>query len=290
MDPVDTAKRVTRSQLPLPDSNLNLNRSPLKDARMAQRNYHSDQPPDDPDTDDEILLSPGKSRHVANSNPPHDEYNPDPMAPQDGRELKRLKRDTEDSKKRDVHEGGSDVENTDTNFRFTVTPSHTRNVSEPVLGTTKKSTKPRSTSKQATPASPKGKSRARSVPVFPVLDLSNPPTTPWRRRARSRSPSKERDSPKLQPTFSSLASIPDDAAMPPPNASVPEPSRRPAMPPAPIIQPPSTPVPSMAYRTVFATPMSPLTPLPETPRLFQARADFDGFPRTIGWGVDIEVS
>ncbi|KAJ7496976.1 hypothetical protein FB451DRAFT_1017825 [Mycena latifolia] len=313
MDPLDLAKRVTRSQLPLPDSHLSLTRSPLKDARIAQRTYHMETPepvPDDTDTDDEILLSPSKTRHLnssrvnANSKrsaspPPQDEYS-DSTAPQDGRELKRVKRDTGDAdkrSKRDTEAGGSDIENTDTNIRATAPSSHARNLSEPAVGSSRRSTKPRSTSKQ-TPASPKGKGRARSVPVFPVLDLSNPPTTPWRRRARSRSPSKEHDSPKLQITFSSLASIPDEAAMPPPmvpsSTFVPDPAPAPEPPTIPVpvlVEPPATPIASSTYRHVFATPMSPLTPLPETPRPFQPRLDpDDSHMRTIGWGIDIAVS
>ncbi|KAJ7125056.1 hypothetical protein C8R44DRAFT_874897 [Mycena epipterygia] len=305
MESVDPAKRVTRSQLPLPDSHLSLNRSPLKDARIAQRNYHMDPPqsaPDDPDTDDEILLSPGKSRHTnsrVNTNskrsaspPPHDEYI-DSAPPHDGRELKRVKRDVDDTDKRPRRDpaeaGGSDAENTDTNIRTTATP-YARNLSEPVLGPSRKFSKPRSTSKQ-TPASPKGKGRARSVPVFPVLDLSNPPTTPWSRRARSRSPSKERDSPKLQITFSSLASIPDEAAMPPPVTTPPASPTTAPEPPSPVVvEPPATPIAPVASRRVFATPMSPLTPLPETPRPFQTRLDpQDNYTRTIRWGVDLVV-
>ncbi|KAJ6495703.1 hypothetical protein C8R47DRAFT_973778 [Mycena vitilis] len=304
MQSLDPAKRVLRSQL-LPDSGLSLNRSPLKDARIAQRNYMHQQDPapdaEDADTDDEILLSPGKNRQFnpqLNSNSkrsaspsPHDEYT-DSAASQDGRELKRLKCDSGEAgerTRRDPEQAeGSDIENTDTNVRST--SSHTRNLSEPVVGFSRKASKPRSTSKQQTPASPKGKGRARSVPVFPVLDLSNPPTTPWSRRARSRSPSKDRDSPKLQITFSSLASIPDEAAMPPPSTSLPDAPGRPPMGPPAIVEPPSTPVAS-SYKTVFATPMSPLTPLPETPRPYQTRAHLgDGLPRTIGWGVDTAVS
>ncbi|KAJ6576845.1 hypothetical protein B0H10DRAFT_2236165 [Mycena sp. CBHHK59/15] len=277
--------------LPLPDSHLPLNRSPLKDARLAQRNYRMEQKepvPVDADTDDEILLSPGKNRDLNSrittnskrsaSPPPQDEYS-NSAAPNDGRELKRLKRDTE--------EGGSDIENTDTNIRSTATPMHTRNLSEPVVGGSRKSSKPHSAARQ-TPASLSSKGRARSVPVFPVLDLSNPPTTPWRRRARSRSPSKDRELPKLQIIFTSLTSIPDEAGpseqanVPPPlppSVSLPtlptEPDpvqvEPPPMPPPVIIDSPSTPVHVSNYNRVFATPMSPLTPLPETPRPFQVR-------------------
>ncbi|KAJ7244189.1 hypothetical protein B0H12DRAFT_1129822 [Mycena haematopus] len=305
----DPAKRVTRSQLPMLDSNLSLPRSPLQDARIQRSNSMQPQDPlgEDGDTDDEILLSPGKNRHLnsqvnANSKRsasplPHDEYD-DSTAPHDGRELKRLKRDPEENdkrvKQRDLEPEGSDIENTDTNVRTTATPAHTRNLSDTALASSRKSSKPRSTSKQ-TPASTKGKGRARSVPVFPVLDLSNPPVTPWNRRARSRSPSKERNSPKLQLTFSSLTSIPDEPSMPPPAlpssallaplAAAPEPPTAPA---PFMFEPPSTPmVSSTKYSNVFATPMSPLTPLPETPRPFQSHPDLDGFPRTIGWGFDL---
>ncbi|KAK7057512.1 BRCT domain-containing protein [Favolaschia claudopus] len=310
MESIDTVKRVTRSQLPLPDSHLSLNRSPLKEARIAQRNQSQPPPevsPDDGgDTDDEILLSPGKNRQFnaqvnANSKrsaspPPTDEYN-NTDAPLDGRELKRLKWDAEEmekhQKQRDLDLGGSDIENTDTNIRTTTTPSHTRNLSEPIVASNKKSSKSRSASKQ-TPASPKNKGRARSVPVYPVLDLSNPPVTPWHRRARSRSrsPSKERDSPKLQLTFSALASIPDEGPMPPPpppaEPTLSEPPAAFIITPPMIVEPPCTPAAPANRRTVFATPMSPLTPLPETPRQFPSRqGDFDGFPRAIGWGVSI---
>ncbi|KAJ7076858.1 hypothetical protein B0H15DRAFT_790117 [Mycena belliarum] len=304
MESLDPTKRVTRSQLPLPDSHLSLTRSPLKDARMAQRSYHIGPPepvPEDTDTDDEILLSPGKTRQLNSrvnskrsaSPPPQDEYS-DPTAAEDGRELKRLKRDADEMErrsKRDAQAGGSDVENMDINLRATAAPTHSRNLSEPVVGSSHKSSKPRSTSKQTT-ASPKGKGRAQSVPVFPILDLSNPPTTPWRRRARSRSPSKERDSPKLQITFTSLPPIPDESAMPSPSEPDPTASREPPtiVPPT-IRETPSTPTVPSALNRVFATPMSPLTPLPETPRRYQARLDpGDPYTRTIGWGADILVS
>ncbi|KAJ7729496.1 hypothetical protein DFH07DRAFT_181146 [Mycena maculata] len=288
MEAPDPAKRVTRSQLPLPD-----NRSPLKEARIAQRAYHmhpAGTVQDDEDDDDEILLSPRKNRNSKRSAspPPHDEYNESTVT-HDGRELKRLKRDPEDAErrvKRGAEAGGSDVENTDTNIRTTSVPSHTRNLSEPVVGSMRKHSKPRSTSEQ-TPASPKGKGRARSVPVFPVLDLSNAPTIPWTRRARSRSPSKDRDFPKPPMSFSSLASIPDEVGTPPaiPTTTAPEPS---TMPPPVILEPPSTPIAPSTYHSVFATPMSPLTPLPETPRPFQMRAETQAdYPRSIGWGVDL---
>ncbi|KAJ7647624.1 hypothetical protein FB45DRAFT_782474 [Roridomyces roridus] len=263
MEVLETDKRVTRSQHLLPDSLLSLSRSPLKDARIAQRNYHPTEPivPDDPDADDEILLSPAKSRPVNSrpnsssskrsaSPPPQDEYR-DPSQP-DGRELKRLKRDTEDAKDdAEPDRGGSDVENTNTDVRRTAPSTHTRNLSEPSLASF---LKPRSSSKRT----PKGKARARSVPVFPVLDLSNPPTTPWDRRARSRSPSKERDTFKLQFSFSSLAAIPDEMV-----ASL--------LRPTPLVtaEPPSTPKDSLA------TPMSPLTPVPATPLPVQTRPSID---------------
>ncbi|KAJ7874843.1 hypothetical protein B0H14DRAFT_94379 [Mycena olivaceomarginata] len=81
--------------------------------------------------------------------------------------------------------------------------------------------------------------------------------------------------------------------MPPPPPLSGAPLAAPSTPPAPpilppaILEPPSTPPVSTRYPTVFATPMSPLTPLPETPRPFQSRPNLDGFPRTIGWGAGV---
>ncbi|KAF7315215.1 BRCT domain-containing protein [Mycena indigotica] len=126
---------------------------------------------------------------------------------------------------------------------------HTRNNSEPFPVHSK-------------PGTPKG--RARSVPL-----LTQPTTTSsWQRRARSRSPSKEAD---FQPTFfSSLPSITE--SMPPP-----------------ILQLPSAPTtPSTNQLRIPATPMSPLTPLPATPRVDKHQPEADDFPRTIGWGADVE--
>jgi hypothetical protein len=93
-----------------------------------------------------------------------------------------------------------------------------------------------------------------------------------------------------------LTSIPDEGSMPPPPPPSGAPLIAPSTPPAPpipppaILEPPSTPPVSTRYPTVFATPMSPLTPLPETPRTFQSRPNLDGFPRTIGWGAGVAVS
>ncbi|KAF7321544.1 BRCT domain-containing protein [Mycena kentingensis (nom. inval.)] len=216
-------QRTLRSQqLPLPEP-ASLARSPLTEARLQQRTY----PNDDQESEDEILLSPNK--HKTRS-----KRSASPIS--DASVAKRLKFD---------HNA---VENS-----AAVTPTHTRNNSEPV-------------SLRVQPRTPK--SRARSVPLFDAA----PASASWQRRARSRSPSKERDTPILQTTFLSSLDAIKEAPMPPP--------------PPPMAEAPLTPVASSSL-PVLATPMSPLTPLPETPRPVQARND-PGFPRTIGWGTDLK--
>ncbi|KAJ7072597.1 hypothetical protein C8F01DRAFT_1104497 [Mycena amicta] len=60
----------------------------------------------------------------------------------------------------------------------------------------------------------------------------------------------------------------------------------PSTPPS-IVELPATPAAPSQHRFVLATPMSPLTPLPETPRPVHKPTD-PGFPRTIGWGTDTQ--
>ena len=206
------AKR-TRSQLTLPDDILNLPaRSPMKDARIAVRNYSTKAASglrlgDFGESDDELLLSPSKIGQLRQDNqqrislvpkrsatpPLRDDYSSCSGSPSDGRALKRIKRDV------DVNRDGQRcVEN------VTITESrppsaHSRSASQPNMGKSlyhqSGLARRQSLSLRTSPVS--GKDRARSVPTFPSsfsaphIDLRNPPPSPW--RARSRSPFKEKE-------------------------------------------------------------------------------------------------
>ncbi|KAG6861163.1 hypothetical protein C0995_003172 [Termitomyces sp. Mi166 len=209
-------EKRTRSQLTLPDDLLfQLSRgSPLKDARTAIRHNNSrtetatsNHEEIVEETDDELLLSPGKpipttrttKRSV--SPPPGDEYDFRPKSPSEGRELKRTKLDNEL-----VALNGQPL------VKFTHVlpsrPTHTRSLSQPA--SSKRPIRARSgivgdssadPPSQSVPGETEstGKGRARSVPLFPsslpsgivYIDLRNPPASP--RRSKSRSPSKERE-------------------------------------------------------------------------------------------------
>ncbi|KAF7298091.1 BRCT domain-containing protein [Mycena chlorophos] len=141
-----------------------------------------------------------------------------------------------------------DSENTATTL-----PTHSRNISEPIF------------IRGSKPGTPNG--RARSVPLLVPARTTKSP-----RRARSRSPSKEREMPATLLSF--LPPI-QESSMPPP-----------ASPPPVIVETPSTPQPSTS--SAFDMPLSPLTPLPETPRPPTMSDNSAGMPRTIGWGTDLE--
>ncbi|KAF9565564.1 hypothetical protein CPC08DRAFT_704545 [Agrocybe pediades] len=227
-----TFGRRTRSQLTLPDNILQIpDRSPMKDARNALRsqaaagtNSRPSQKASD-STEDELLLSPGKPKSLTKSAvsskrsaspPPEDEYNHRSSSPSDGRELKRVKRDT-GSSRRNGMEKSSERDGVEEARTQTETLGYTKNVTEPKMPTGRRSARRRSntTTKQTLstvsasppptvfsphpPVTPT-KTRAQSVPVFPVsyadtggvvphIDLRNYQTSP--KRSRSRSPSKE---------------------------------------------------------------------------------------------------
>lgn len=235
-DTIFSEKR-TRSQITLPDDILQVpQRSPLKDARSALRNYtiptDTRMPtkilPDDA-TDDELLLSPRKD--VSSTRVPHLSKRSASPPPENG-QSPRSSLDERDSKriKRDASRGGINIESTDI-IPLHRTLMHVRNHSEPNYTFTNHSSrklfktasnKPASSDSYPCPSTPgpSGKERAQSVPLFstsypiPHIDLKNPPPSPYRIRARSRSPSKERE-PKLRITSLTLppvlGSIPDES-------------------------------------------------------------------------------
>ena len=230
----------------LPDEILQIpQRSPLKDAKTALRNHGatpdtttaSRQPPDD--TDDELLLSPGKnpveirkaSTSKRSASPDLDDgYERRSGSPSDARELKRVKRDAV------AENGESDAENVKV-ARVTQqrpTQGHARNHSEPNLLAGRRSARKRSATtskkplstasdgpptKHFSPANSPKKGRAQSVPLFcstddwPRIDFRNPPPSPKRSKSPSRSPAKD----KLRiasgpfPKSSSLPTIQDEA-------------------------------------------------------------------------------
>jgi hypothetical protein len=208
-DTLSTAKR-TRSQLTLPDDILHLpERSPMKDARIAFRNHSIEVAGSHPecsgDSDDELLLSPGKTSQPGkasqqrtnlipkrSASPPlRDEYTSRSDSPSDGRALKRIKRDVDVDK--------DCAENVTTTIVSRPPSAHSRSASQPNIGDSSYAQsglgQQRASASRTSPVF--GKDRARSVPVFPSsfsvphIDLRNPPPSP--RRARSRSPSKERE-------------------------------------------------------------------------------------------------
>ena len=206
-DSLANAKR-TRSQLALPDDILHIpERSPMKDARIALRLHGTESTvshhKNTEESDDELLLSPGKASQPCNASQQcvslgskrsaspssGDEHRSRPASPSDRRAPKRIKCDV-------------DVEQ-DAPYRpesFAILdprpPSaRSRSASQPIIGNPHSDDLGQSSASKASLFS--GKDRARSVPIFsssffaPHIDLRNPPPSP--RRARSRSPSKERE-------------------------------------------------------------------------------------------------
>ncbi|KAK1232158.1 hypothetical protein PQX77_004706 [Marasmius sp. AFHP31] len=314
-----TLDRRTRSHLVLPDSALQLDRSPLKEARTALRNQVEvvEQVVEAEDSDeDPILLSPKKT---GNSNKRSLE-SPQTSLVQINSRFKRLK-----------SEPYPDIPRVDTNGR----PSHTRHGSETTVTAAKKpltkhsappsvSKKPSSfgSSENQAGFSP-SKPRAMSVPVFPTslpsfpaIDLRHPPPSPTRSRSRSRSPSKH-EPPKLDitilPQSTSLQSIPDEKepAMdvdirspervqrsvkeqetPIPYESTPKPRRD--RPTAHELDKPmdsgsSVPIgdPATPPRAYSPTPSSPLTPIPDTPLPIIKERTLAPQPPSDGWGSNL---
>ncbi|KAF8161241.1 hypothetical protein B0H34DRAFT_372141 [Crassisporium funariophilum] len=339
------SEKRTRSQLILPDDILQLPQgSPMKDARTALRNHSAvdgsssaSKTPSD-ETDDELLLSPGKnetymrtdSNSKRSASPPfEDEYSPVSGSPSDNRELKRVKRELamEDCDRRSHKARASPHQRS--------TRGHVRNHSDSDVLIGRRSVRKRSviTSKKPvstvsvsptpttfSPASLSGKSRAQSVPLFATsdnitrIDFRNPPPSPKRLRSRSRSPSKDRE-PKLRIVFtafapsSGLVTIQDEAASNMDVVEEPGIVVEKAVLPIGEVEPldittgdtgsivlptpqalettfsniPSTPVAKHSLNKLI--PMSPLTPLPETP--FQARllSNEDRYTDHAGWGA-----
>ncbi|RDB25296.1 hypothetical protein Hypma_007549 [Hypsizygus marmoreus] len=337
------SEKRTRSQVTLPDEILQQlsQRSPLKDARIALRNntstlsecsmdVHAEEVEE---TDDELLLSPGKvlpvPRAKRSASPSaRDEYSSHSDTPVDGRELKRVKRDTEPS--RNDESDITNTKNTNARHAFVPTPTHTRTLSQPE--TRKKSSRARSgtasgvINRDTSPVGTtgvSGKGRAQSVPLFPAassstvihIDLRNPPPSP--RRPRSRSPSKEREFrivsgpmlvPKLDPIPDETNSgmhidedvfkSPDSQPLRPAINSLNDPptigiisSSEDAAQTVPVVQglPTIIEVPSTPdTHRPTMSFMSPLTPLPETPHPSKLEGITNNRYAGAGWGTDPE--
>lgn len=283
----------TRSQLTLPDDiyqHLPLSRSPLKDARTALRNQSEPPVPSwlnesvEDESEDEILLSPTKAKSVKRSASPSRDanYSSNTAVPSEFPVFKRLRRD-------DGAAGHIDSENVN------MPSSPSRHFVELSL----------ESPKRVGDGSPRKAglipSRARSVPpTFPSINLRNPPSSP----NKPRSPRKvtpmlkitvvappEKLEPILdeeteqegdgQHAVSSLNLVEQGIV----TGEVPEPP-----------QPPEDPhnvVVVNAHKTpartrLIAGPLSPLTPLPETPIAPpQLHDDLkDRILNTSGWGFE----
>jgi len=289
------------------------------------------------DTEDELLLSPGKQETNIRTNhskrsaspPLVDEYSPLSGSPSDNRKPKRVKRDLglDDSESDRANLKSADLHQPSTR-------GHARNLSDSDVLLRKRSTRKRSSKKPVStvsasptpstfsPVIPTEKGRAQSVPLFasfndlPRIDFRNPPPSP--KRSRSRSPSKDREL-KFRITsssFSKLGAIPDEASstmevvhesgktlkatevllLPKiteethPKASIHETS---------VLDPPTLPSSNnqITFSDIPSTPlakqslnklmpMSPLTPLPETPFPPRLGTDVeDRYTGNMGWGV-----
>lgn len=268
-------EKRTRSQLVLPDLDFSLQQSPMKNAKTMAKN--SQQPStsdlklpeeldmDTPkansrqmggsdmdmareDSDDELLLSPGKtsnSRDLPHNNnsgvkrPPspthHDSYTGRPsgsVPPSPSvRHSKRARRGLEvlevlgETLNTKIQDGGRIVRASSEPRFLTATRKKRKRSATPLSTSKKPASSASSSSRPAFEYEPK--SRASSVPLFPTTfnpilpdvphyDLRNLPPSP--RRPRSRSPSKERE-PKLRifsnPILPSerLEAIPDETLM-----------------------------------------------------------------------------
>jgi hypothetical protein len=289
------------------------------------------------DTEDELLLSPGKQEAYLRTNhskrsasPPLDEYSPLSGSPYDHRKPKRVKRDLEQEASERDRTKLADV------LHQRSAAGHARSLSDSDVLVGKRSTRKRSatstkkpvssvipSSSSFSPVNPTGKGRAQSVPIFasfndiPHIDFRNPPPSPM--RSRSRSPSRDREL-KFRITstpFTQLSAIPETSSatgmvgesgstlkptevllLPKiveetlPTASIDEIDPLTLLPPTSITssEVPSTPFAESLNKLI---PMSPLTPLPESPLSVRLSTDVeDRNPRNAGWGVpsSIEVS
>ena len=261
------------------------------------------------------------------SPPPEDEYSSLSGSTSNSRNPKRVKRGDsglEDSESDRVNPKLADL------FHQRSTRGHARNLSDSDVLIRKRSTRKRSATVTKKPIStvtaiptpltfsPTEKGRAQSVPLFvsfndvPHIDFRNPPPSP--KRSRSRSPSKDRE-PKLRITSTSFAKLgaisvvevvgesgstlkPVEVLLLPKiteeTTSTNETSTLdPPICLTSIIQNtlpeiPSTPLAKQSLNELM--PMSPLTPLPETP--FSAEIGTDVEDRSLvntGWEVPSAV-
>ena len=285
------------------------------------------------DTEDELLLSPGKQEAYMRTNhskrsasPPLDEYSPLSGSPYDHRKPKRVKRDLE------LEDSGSDRRKIADVLHLRSAAGHARSLSDSDVLVGKRSTRKRfatSTKKPVSgvmpssssfsPANPTGKGRAQSVPLFasfndiPRIDFRNPPPSP--KHSHSRSPSRDREL-KFRITstpFTQLSAIPETSSstgmggesgstlkptevllLPKiveeiqPTASLNEIDPLTLLPPTTQLEVLSTPFAESLNKLI---PMSPLTPLPESP-LSAGLSMEDRSERNTGWGVpsSVEVS
>jgi hypothetical protein len=165
------------------------------------------------DTEDELLLSPGKqetylpiNHSKRSASPPLDEYSPFSGSPYNNRKPKRVKRDLEPEDSESDRTKLADV------LHQRSAAGHARSLSDSDVLVGKRSTRKRSATSTKKPVSsvspssssstffpviPTEKGRAQSVPLFasfndiPRIDFKNPPPSP--KRPRSRSPSKDRE-------------------------------------------------------------------------------------------------
>ncbi|KAJ3737587.1 hypothetical protein DFJ43DRAFT_1148714 [Lentinula guzmanii] len=278
----------TRSQLTLPEAPIELSRSPLKDARLAVRNRSRlELEGVEADTkrlagENEIDLSPLKLG---------DKRSPSP-ATTDWPILKRFK----------TSPTGSDAEHS-----ITQKPVHSRHFSDSNISakarrkrsaTSKpKSSSSSSTRHQAPAVLPSKKERASSAPVFPSfrdvprVDIRDFPTSPTRRPLHSREPNLRITFGSLFPLSKALESIPDEASAE--QDATNEPARD--VPIVTLSEIPATPtqMDRLVPTDIHAAPLSPLTPLPETPlfkKFSEADANTEDRFAASGWGQSNEVS
>ena len=287
------------------------------------------------DTEDELLLSPGKKEAYMRINhskrsasPPLDDYSPLSGSPYDHRKPKRVKRDLE------LEDSGSDRTKLADVLHLRSAAGHARSLSDSDVLVGKRSTRKRSatstkkpvssvvpSSSSYSPVNPTGKGRAQSVPLFasfndiPRIDFRNPPSSP--KHSHSRSPSRDREL-KFRITstpFTQLSAIPETSSstgmggesgstlkptevllLPKiveeiqPTASLNEIDPLTLLPPTTQLEVLSTPFAESLNKLI---PMSPLTPLPESPLSAGLSMDTeDRRPRNTGWGVpsSVEVS
>jgi hypothetical protein len=179
------------------------------------------------DTEDELLLSPGKQEAYMPTNHSKRSASPPPLfgSPSDNRKPKRVKRDLELEDSDRANLKLADV------LHQRSAAGHARSLSDSDVLVGKRSTRKRSATSTKKPVSnvgpssstfspviPTEKGRAQSVPLFasfkdiPRIDFRNPPPSP--KRSRSRSPSKDREL-KFRITltpFTQLSTILDESS------------------------------------------------------------------------------